>query len=74
MTKRKKPITQFEVDDIEDVRIIIKAKGRHFSIIPNRCIITDNEAIEVRKAMLMVILRSDTHYVVSTALEDLKTT
>lgn len=24
----------FEIEEIEDVRIIIKAKGKHFSIVP----------------------------------------
>lgn len=69
-TKKVPKITEFETSDIEDVRIIIKAKGKNFSIIPNRSTITDEEAKQVRILMLSTILPY--HFVVSTALEDLK--
>lgn len=58
----------FSMEEIEDVRIIIKAKGKHFGIVPK----TDrrDEADLSRIAMLTVLL--DTHFVVSKSLESLK--
>lgn len=70
MTTKEALVTKFELADIEDVRIIIKAKGKNFSIIPNRDTSNDDEAKQIRIAILNVIL--EFHYVVSTSLEDLK--
>ena len=59
----------FEIIDIEDVRIIIKAKGKHYSIFPKKQI-TKEEAKEYR--ILVAYVLFETHGVVDTPLEDLK--
>ena len=58
----------FDISEIEDVRIIIKAKGKHWSIVPKRDDV--DEAKQIRIAMALVLL--DSHCVVSTSLEDLQ--
>lgn len=60
-------ITEFDVSEIEDVRIIIKAKGKHFGIVPKG---DKEEARLFRIAILMVFIKD--YQVVNTALEDLK--
>ena len=57
--------TQFSFLDIEDVRVIIKAKGKHYSVIGK-----NDNALKVRIALLSVLLED--HYVVDTALEDIR--
>ena len=57
--------TPFSFSDIEDVRVIVKAKGKHYSVIGK-----NYDALEVRIALLSVLLED--HYMVDTALEDLK--
>lgn len=63
--------SMFELKDIEDARIIIKAKGKHWSILPK-----DREKKEecklYRIALVMALLSEGDHVVVSTPLEDLK--
>ena len=59
--------TPFSFSDIEDVRVIVKAKGKHYGIVGK-----NDDALEVRIALLSVLLED--HYVVDTALEDIKDT
>ena len=61
-------ITEFEFSDVEDVRIIVKAKGKNFGIVPKS---TENreECKQIRIAMFYMLLES--HFVVNTALEDI---
>lgn len=61
-------ITEFEFSDIEDVRIIVKAKGKNFGIVPKKTEDKD-ECSQIRIAMFAMLLES--HFVVNTALEDL---
>lgn len=61
------PETPFLFSDIEDVRVIVKAKGKHYGIVGK-----NDDALEVRIALLSVLLED--HYVVDTALEDIKDT
>lgn len=57
----------FTLAEIEDVKIIIKAKGKHYSMIPKG----DSEAAKIlRIAFASVLLEN--HYIVDKALEDLK--
>ena len=60
------------IEDIEDVRIIIKAKGKHYSLVVNKELATDAEGREMRIACLGFIMNC--HQVVDTALEDIKPT
>ena len=71
MDKIKAPNTveEFTNDQIEDVRIIIKANGKHYSIVPNENACTRDEAKEIRIGVLTMLLQF--HYVVSTPLESL---
>ena len=57
--------TPFLFSDIEDVRVIVKANGKHYSVIGK-----NDDALEVRIALLSVLLED--HYIVDTALEDIK--
>jgi hypothetical protein len=57
--------TPFLFSDIEDVRVIIKANGKHYSVIGK-----NDDALEVRIALLSVLLED--HYVVDTVLENLE--
>lgn len=61
----KKPFES--LDEVEDVRIIIKANGKHYSIVPKNNVV---DAKNDRLAMLSVLL--DTHFVLDTALEDIE--
>lgn len=58
----------FEEEDIEDVRIIIKAKGKNWSLSPMDG--QEDRALQVRKMCLMISLHS--HFMVTPALEDIK--
>lgn len=61
----------FEIDDIEDVRILIKAKGKHYSIHPDRDLITDEEAKDLRiKILARLVLPA--HKIFDQPLENLK--
>lgn len=60
----------FTSDDIEDVKIIITAKGKNYSLVPNANICTNEEARQMRIAIGQLAFAS--HFVCSTALEDLK--
>lgn len=62
-------IKAFSTDEIEDVRIIIKAKGKHWSLVPKKSECTPEEAKEIRIGLLTVIC--EFHDVVDTALEDI---
>lgn len=55
------------MDQIEDVRILIKVKGKHYSVIAKE---DKAEALELRKITLNVLLNSN-HVIVGTALEDI---
>lgn len=57
----------FSFDDIEDVKLIIKAKGKHYSIIPKG---DKEDAKLMRIAMLGAVLGD--YYIVDTPLEDIK--
>lgn len=59
----------FQHEDIEDVLIIIKAKGKHYSIVPKKDMDKEEcKAIRIELMRLMYQL----HDIVDTALEDLK--
>ena len=60
----------FEFKDIEDVRIIIKAKGKHYSIMPNTDIVTKAHAREERLVCVNILLGS--HVIVEPSLEEIK--
>ena len=61
----------FTLSDVEDVRIIIKAKGKNYGIVANKenCAKEDLDAKQVRLALLSVILKI--HDIVTPALEDI---
>lgn len=59
----------FEMNDIEDVSIIIKAKGKHFGMVKNSDT-TAEQFTELKKGMLGVILPFAC--VISTPLEEIK--
>jgi hypothetical protein len=59
----------FEEEDIEDVRIIVKAKGKHWGLVPMEYAGKDR-CDKVRKMCLMICLH--THEIVDTPLEDIK--
>lgn len=62
----------FEASDIDDVRIIICAKGKHYSLAGNKeaCEERELSAKDVRLAMLHILLK--THKIVLPSLEDIK--
>lgn len=62
-------IQAFTTDEIEDVRIIIKAKGKHWALIPKKSECTPDEAKEIRIGLLTVVC--EFHDVVDMALEDI---
>jgi len=66
MNKPTKP--PFEIKDVEDVRIIIKAKGKHFSIVPKKS--KAKEAGIQRLACLYIVMES--HDVLDKPLEEFK--
>jgi hypothetical protein len=59
----------FEFEEIEDVRIIIKAKGKHWSIVPLKDMDRE-EARQIRIELMRVILQL--HSIIDTPLEDIK--
>lgn len=67
-------LNTLSIKDIEDVRIIIKMKGKHYAITHNKDGEDDKqqkeEALELRKYFLMLLL--ETHAIVLPALEDIK--
>lgn len=65
-------VSPFEVEDIQDVRIIIKAKDKHWSILANKENFSAEEAKHFRVELLKVLLEMQAHVIVDTALEDLK--
>lgn len=70
MVKESKPkITPFKFKDIEDVRIIIKAKGKNWAIIPN-----ENHSKENCKKVRINLAQTALQYhdIVSTPLEDIR--
>jgi hypothetical protein len=58
----------FEEEDIEDVRIIVKAKGKTWSLAPKEG--QNERAVTVRKMCLMICLHS--HFIVTPSIEDKK--
>jgi hypothetical protein len=56
----------FELSDVEDVRILIKVIGKHYSITP---IIDKDEAKEIRIGILKLLLE---FHAIDTPLEELK--
>jgi len=66
MNKPTKP--PFEIKDVEDVRIIIKAKGKHFSIVPKKNKVKEAEI--QRLACLYIVMES--HDVLDKPLEEFK--
>jgi hypothetical protein len=62
--------TPFELKDIEDVRIIIKAKGKHYSIMPNKDVVTDEIGRAQRRSCLHLLMES--HVIVEPSLEEIK--
>lgn len=71
-TSFDQPEAGFELEDIEDARIIVKAKGKHWSIISNDEKMTKDEGREFRSAIAGALLAMQDHIVVTPALEDLK--
>jgi len=61
----------FNLSEVEDVKIIIKANNKHYSILGNE-ICTKEFARELRIGLLSVVL--EYHSVVDTALEDVRST
>jgi hypothetical protein len=61
----------FNLSEIDDVRIIISAKGKNYGIVANKekCAKEDLDAKQVRLALLSVILKI--HDIVTPALEDI---
>lgn len=59
----------FEVEEIEDVRIIIKAKGKHWGLTTQKEVDSETGA-GIRKLFLLACL--DSHEIVTPALEDIK--
>lgn len=57
----------FTLEEIEDVKIIIKAKGKHFGLVPKE---GEEEARLMRIGMAIAMLEG--HFVVSKSLESLK--
>lgn len=57
----------FNLSDIEDVRVIIKAKGNNYSIVPKE---DKDEALGLRIASCLVLL--DSHAIVTPSLEEIK--
>lgn len=60
----------FEESDIEDIRVIFKAKGRHYSIVPKNDCYTREESRELRIALGKALLQF--HDIVDMPLEDIK--
>lgn len=59
-------IQPFNLEDIDDVRVIIKAKGKHWSIVPKA---EKGDAKVSRIAAALFLL--DTHCIVDKPLEDI---
>lgn len=69
ITDKDKPFN--DISEIEDARIIIKAGGKNYSIMPKDS--TDegrSEAKQMRIAIASLIL--DSHFVVTPSLEEIK--
>ena len=64
-----KPNT-FEQKDVDDVRIIIYAKGKHYGIVPNHEMCDSEQAKKIRIEILNILLKF--HFIVEPALEDIK--
>ena len=62
----------FKASEIEDVRIIIRAKGKHYSVVGNKELCEEEglDAKDIRLALLYVLLK--THNIVFPSLEDIK--
>ena len=61
----------FSVDEIEDVRLIITAKGKNYSIIRKKEF-TIQQAKDIRIGILGIVLQF--HDILNVALEDIKHT
>ena len=67
MSEKEAPFT---FSDIEDVRIIVRAKGKNYAIAPKPGKFeTPEEAREIRKIMLSVLLED--HNIVVPSLEEI---
>lgn len=69
-TENKNAEAGFEIEEIEDAQIIIKAKGKHWSVISNGEKISREEATEYRKALAIALIGMQAFIVVTPALED----
>ena len=56
----------FTLDEIEDVKIIVKAKGKHYGIVPKE---DKEEAKNMRISILAILINS--HFVVDKSLEEI---
>ena len=56
----------FTLDEIEDVKIIVKAKGKHYGIVPKA---DKEEAKNMRISILAILINS--HFVVDKSLEEI---
>lgn len=57
----------FTLEEIDDVRIIIKAKGKHYGLVPKN----DKEQARLLRIVIAMAL-FDEHYVVDKSLEETK--
>ena len=58
--------SSFTLDEIEDVKVIIKANGKHYGIVPKN---NKKEAKNIRIAMFTMLI--DSHFVVNKSLEEI---
>lgn len=67
ITVKKKPMEKKDPKNIDDVKIIIQSKGKHYAIVPKKDM--GNKAKYLRILALTEIMEA--HDIVSTALEDI---
>lgn len=61
----------FELTDIQDAKIIVKAGDKHYSFLPKD---KDNKwhCQQVRVAMILAIIEDDNHVIITTPLEEVE--
>jgi hypothetical protein len=68
MSNEKQNESPFELDEIEDARIILKVKGKHYSVISTG---DKEEGRMYRIALVQMLLSMEGQIVVTPALEDI---
>jgi hypothetical protein len=61
----------FELDEIEDAKIILLVKGKHYSILADKEKFTPEEARTFRVELTKVLLSMQAHIIVTPALEEI---